>query len=94
MAPSRADELGLAEGDQVVVESMYGGKTTGVLHLSEMIHPSTLAISGKWGAKGAGLVDFAHEGPHYNTLLNDDERDIGFMMGNLNNSVAVRVYKA
>ena len=94
VAPSRADELGLAEGDQVVVESMYGGKTTGVLHLSEMIHPSTLAISGKWGAKGAGLVDFAHEGPHYNTLLNDDERDIGFMMGNLNNSVAVKVYKA
>ncbi|HIW76678.1 MAG TPA: molybdopterin-dependent oxidoreductase [Candidatus Gordonibacter avicola] len=94
LAPARAAELGLAEGDEVVIESMYGGKTSGVLHLSEMIHPSTLAISGKWGAKGAGLVDFAHEGPHYNTLLNDDERDIGFMMGNLNNSVAVKVYKA
>lgn len=94
IAPQKADELGLAEGDEVVIESMYGGTTTGVLHLSEMIHPTTLAISGKWGAKGAGLIDFAHEGPHYNALLNDDERDIGFMMGNLNNSVAVKVYKA
>lgn len=94
LAPARAAELGLSEGDEVVVESMYGGKTSGVLHLSEMIHPATLAISGKWGARGTGLVDFAHEGPHYNTLLNDDERDIGFMMGNLNNSVAVKVYKA
>lgn len=94
LAPARAAELGLAEGDEVIIESMYGGKTSGVLHLSEMIHPTTLAISGKWGAKGTGLIDFAHEGPHYNTLLNDDERDIGFMMGNLNNSVAVKVYKA
>ena len=94
LAPARAAELGLAEGDEVVIESMYGGKTSGVLHLSEMIHPTTLAVSGKWGAKGAGLIDFAHEGPHYNSLLNDDERDIGFMMGNLNNSVAVKVYKA
>lgn len=94
IAPAKAAELGLSEGDEVVIESMYGGKTSGVLHLSEMIHPDTLGISGKWGAKGAGLVDFAHEGPHYNTLLNDDERDIGFMMGNLNNSVAVKVSKA
>lgn len=94
IAPSAAEKLGLAEGDEVVIESMYGGKTSGVLHLSEMLHPTTLGISGKWGAKGAGLIDFAHEGAHYNTLLNDDERDIGFMMGNLNNSVAVKVYKA
>ena len=82
------------KGDEVVIESTYGGKTQGVLHISEMLHPLTLGISGKWGAKGSGLIDFAHEGPHYNTLLNDDERDIGFMMGNINNSVAVKVYKA
>lgn len=94
IAPAKAEELGLAEGDEVVVESMYGHETSGVLHVSEMVHPLMLGISGKWGAKGAGLVDFAHEGPHFNTLLNDDERDIGFMMGNLNNSVAVTVRKA
>lgn len=94
LSPGRAHELGLDEGDEVVIESMYGGKTSAVLHLSEMLHPTTIAISGKWGAKGGGLIDFAQEGAHYNTLLNDDERDIGFMMGNLNNSVAVKVYKA
>ncbi len=94
IAPGPAASMGLSEGDEVVVESRYGGKTRGVLHISEMIHPLTLGISGKWGAKGSGLIDFAHEGPHYNELLNDDERDIGFMMGNINNSVAVKVYKA
>ena len=94
MAPSAAEKLGLAEGDAVVIESMYGNTTEGVLHLSEMVHPQMLGISGKWGAKGAGLIEFAHEGPNFNRLLNDDERDIGFMMGNLNNSVAVKVTKA
>ena len=94
IAPDVARSMGLKEGDKVTVESTYGGKTSGLLHLSEMIHPSVVGISGKWGAKGSHLPDFAQQGPTYNILLNHDERDIGFMMGNLNNSVAVKVYKA
>lgn len=94
IAPSMAEKLGVVQGDKVIIESMYGGKTSGVLHCSEMIHPTTLAISGKWGSRGTGLIEFAHEGAHYNALLNDDEKDIGFMMGNINNSVAVKIYKA
>jgi len=93
VAPGAAKAMGLKEGDKVVVESSYGGKTSGLLHISEMIHPMVVGISGKWGAQGMHLPDFAQQGPSYNALLNDDERDIGFMMGNLNNSVAVMVYK-
>lgn len=94
VAPSAAEKMGLKSGDEVVVESMYGGKTKGVLKTSELVHPETLGISGKWGARGSGLIDFAREGAHYNSLVNGDERDIGFMMGNLNNSLPVKVYKA
>lgn len=94
LAPSTAADLGLVEGDEVVVESYFGGTAEGVVHLTEMVHPRTVAISGKWGARGTNMYPAAYDGPHYNSLLNDDERDIGFMMGNLHNSPIVKVYKA
>lgn len=94
LAPSVAADLGLEEGDEVVVESCFGGTAEGIVHLTEMVHPRTLAISGKWGARGSNLFPGAYDGPHYNSLINDDERDIGFMMGNLHNSPIVKVYKA
>lgn len=94
IAPSAAKKLGLADGDEVIIESTTGGTTKAILCVSEMIHPDTLGISGKWGARGFGLVDYSHEGPLYNALLNGTESDIGFMMGNINNSLPVKLYKA
>ncbi|NBJ14251.1 MAG: molybdopterin-dependent oxidoreductase [Dehalobacter sp. 4CP] len=86
--------MGLNEDDEIVVESQYGHKTQGKVHLSQMIHPQTIGIGGKWGKRGTHIIPFAKEGPNYNVLLNGDERDIGFLMGNLNNSVCVKIYKA
>ncbi len=90
---SRVAELGLKEDDEITLESYYGGKTSGKVHLSEMIHPQSVAIVGKWGARGTHITPFAKQGPCYNDLLNGDERDIGFLMGNVSNSVPVKIIK-
>ncbi|MCI8513389.1 MAG: molybdopterin-dependent oxidoreductase [Lachnospiraceae bacterium] len=89
-----ADKLELKENDEVVVEAEYGQTIQAPIHISEMIHPQTIGVGGKWGRKGTHVTPFAKEGVAYNSLINDDERDIGFMMGNLNNSVRVKIYKA
>ena len=51
-----AEEVGVGEGDQIWVESTYGGKTEGKVHISQLIHPECIGISGNYGKSGLQLI--------------------------------------
>ena len=89
-----AKELGIRENDEIIIEAPKNRVVRGKAHLSEFIHPQTIGVAGKWARRGTHMPEFAKDGTSYNYLINDTEEDIGFLMGNLNNSVCVRIRKA
>lgn len=68
-----ARRKGLKDGDEVKVEAFWGGSTTGVLKLTELIHPDALGFPGHHGFKGRLRNPITWEGPDFNDLLSDRE---------------------
>jgi anaerobic selenocysteine-containing dehydrogenase len=64
---------GLNDGDQVKVEAFWGGWTTGVLRLTQLIHPEALGFPGHHGFKGRLRNPITWRGPDFNDLLSDRE---------------------
>lgn len=87
-------ELGLSEDDDIVVESCFGGKVEGKVHVSERIHQLSIGVAGKFGAEGTHASPFAQSGVCYNKLLDGSEQTIGFPMGNGYNTACVKITKA
>lgn len=92
IAFATAHKLGLNEGDEVWVESAVG-KTKGTVHLSHLIHPQCIGIGGNFGRRGLHMNPKAQEGPQFNILLPTDEASINPVMGNIDNSPQVKIYK-
>ncbi|MFA6807924.1 MAG: molybdopterin dinucleotide binding domain-containing protein, partial [Eubacteriales bacterium] len=86
-------ELGFKEDDEITIESQFGGKTNGKLHLTNLIHTSCIGIPGNYGRKGMLMNPISYDGAHYNALIDDDEPSINPVMGNIENSPRVKIYK-
>jgi len=88
-----AEREGLKEGDEIIVESQWGGKTEGRIHLTNLIHPEALGIAGSFGRKGIHRNPKAWEGPSYNALLSAHPPAIDPVSVALGNSPRVKVRK-
>lgn len=94
VSKTTAAKLGFSEGDEIWVESQFGGKTSGKVHLTNLIYPECIGIGGNFGRMGIGMNPKAKEGPQYNQLLSADEGTFDPIAGSLEISPRVKVYKA
>lgn len=86
-----ATELGIAEGDTVVVESRWG-KTQGKAHLSQFMHPKCIGIPGNFGRRTLYMNPLKNPGVHFNSLLTVDETTINPISLSLESSPQVKIY--
>jgi len=94
--PKTADKKGLSDGDQVYLESQFGGKvgpypikTTGT------IHPEAVGvISGVGDRKASGMNPYAKRGIAYNRLLSYKWESLDIYTGGIELSPRIKVTKA
>ncbi len=91
--PGAADRLKLKEGNRIVIESQWGGKTEGKVHITDLIHPEALGIAGGFGRRSLHRNPKAREGASFNALLSANSKAIDPVSVALGNSPRVRVYK-
>ncbi len=84
---------GLKDGDEVKVEAFWGGWTTGVLKLTQLIHPEALGFPGHHGFKGRLRNPITWKGPDFNDLLSDREGEFDPISCATDISPRVRVTK-
>jgi len=90
-----ARQRGFKEGDWVWIESMYGGKTKGRLHLTQGIHPECLAIAncgGHW-SKHLPLANKPEKGTCFEWLMKLDPKCVDWSVQNWDLCVKVRLTK-
>jgi len=92
--PDGARRAGLQEGDDVVIEAEHAGKTTGKIHITNLIHPEVAGISGNFGRLSPQMNPIAWVGAQFNQLCSDEEFTLEPVMGNLENSPRVKIYRA
>lgn len=90
---SAAASLGIKEGDTVCVESRFGGKTEGKVHLSEFMHPKCVGIPGNFGRRTGYMNPLKNTGVHFNSLLSVEESTINPISLSLESSPQVKIYK-
>lgn len=93
MNTATARELGLSEGDRVIVRSKYG-QTEGELHVTELVHPAAVGFGGAVGRKTAALGEQAAALPNFNSLLGASVDDIDITTGGVDICPRVSVSKA
>lgn len=89
-----AREMGLNEGDEIWVESQYGGKIKGEVKLSEAFHPEVIGIAGMFGHVSKQMSPQARKGLHFNSLMSNHPEDIDPVSCGFNGAPSVKVYKA
>ncbi len=89
-----AAELGIKEGDRIWIESENGGKTSGQVHVSQLIHPECIGIAGNYGKLGLQMNPKSKEGPNFNILLSPEEKDCDPVEGSIEIAPRVKIYKA
>jgi anaerobic selenocysteine-containing dehydrogenase len=89
-----AANKGLQEGDKIICESQYGGRVDGIAHLTELIHLSGVGFAGNFGHVAPLMGAPAREGLNYNRLLSADDGIFDPVIGAIDATPAVKVYKA
>lgn len=89
-----AEKRGLRDGDRIVIEAYWGGKTEGKLKVTELIHPDAVGIPGSHGLRSKGRNPVARRGPSYNALLDTEEGTFDPLHGGIDRNPRVKVYKA
>jgi len=89
-----AESRGLRDGDEVWVESAYGGKIKGTVRLTEGLHPEVVGIAGLFGHSSKQMNPVALRGLHFNSLMSREPRDVDPISAGFNGAPAVKVYKA
>ena len=84
---------GFKNGDLVTVESRYG-KTEGILHIIETIHPDAVGMPGGHGLGTIQSNPLLREGPHFNSLLSLDEKTLDAVSAGQELSPRVKIYKS
>ena len=88
----KAAELGIASGDEIIVESRYGS-VRGQALCSQLIQEKCVGISGAMGRMTNGLGEKAASGIYYNDLLTGDFGTFDPVMGAVEIAARVKVYK-
>jgi anaerobic selenocysteine-containing dehydrogenase len=88
-----ANARGIREGDEVVVTSRAASVTGGV-HLTEGIHPDTVAIVGISGHWAKGMPAARGRGLHFNSLVPFDLDNVDKLSSAFDSKVKVRVTRA
>jgi anaerobic selenocysteine-containing dehydrogenase len=89
--PDTAAEKGIEEGDTIEATSQHGGKVSGNVHLTELVHPKVIGVAGNFGRVSVGLNPIAQGGLNYNQLLGTSEDTIDPVIGALDNSARVKI---
>jgi anaerobic selenocysteine-containing dehydrogenase len=89
-----AERKGLREGDEVSVEAYWGGTASGILKLTDLIHPKAVGIPGGHGRRSLHRNPQARQGPNFNALLNTDEGTFDPLHGGIDLSPRVRIDRA
>jgi anaerobic selenocysteine-containing dehydrogenase len=88
-----AKKKGFQDKDRVCVESPFG-KATGILKVTELIHPEVLGIPACYGSATYMMSPDAQKGTHYNALLTgNEETNIDPISGSITISPKVKIYK-
>lgn len=87
-------DLGLQDGDQIWVESQYGGKVKGEVKLSQAFHPEIVGIAGMFGHLSKQMAPQALKGLHFNSLMSNSPEDIDPVSAGFDGAPNVKVYKA
>jgi len=88
-----AKKKGINDGDNICVEAPWGYKVTGRVKLIQAIHPQVMAIVGL-GSFAKGRPIARCKGVNFNALLKGDYKHICPIVGSIEESVRVKVYKA
>ena len=91
---STAQRKGLRDGEQVIVEAYWGGRTKGVLRVTDLIHPDAVGIPAIHGFRSMHRNPITRRGPHFNSLLSSAEGTFDPLHGGIDRSPRVRVYSA
>ena len=94
MNTDTAAKKGLKDGDKVYLENRYGVKETGVIKTMEGQHPKTLGVAGQGGLWAEGRPIAKGKGSNFCKLLPTYLRHYDPVTGNIETSVALKVYKA
>ncbi|MGE5124128.1 MAG: molybdopterin-dependent oxidoreductase [Acidobacteriaceae bacterium] len=86
-----AARKGLREGEEVLVEAYWGGKTQGTLKLTSLLHPDALGLPGSHGFKSLHCNPSTMRGPHFNSLLNSAEGSFDPLHGGIDRNPRVKV---
>lgn len=89
-----AAERGLKDGDVIWLENRYGAKEKGVLKCMQGQHPRTLGVAGQGGLWADGRPISKGKGSNFCKLLPTYLRHYDPVTGNIETSVALKVYKA
>lgn len=90
---SVAAKLEIKEGDTVCLESRYGGKTQGKVHLSQFMHPKCIGIPGNFGRRTSYMSPLKEVGVHFNSLLTAKESTLNPISVSLESSPQIKIYK-
>jgi anaerobic selenocysteine-containing dehydrogenase len=84
---------GLIDGDNVVIESVYGRKVEGTLKLMEGQHPQTVGIAACSGHWAKGMPVARGKGTNFNVLMELDRKHIDPVSFNIETCFRVRINK-
>jgi anaerobic selenocysteine-containing dehydrogenase len=94
MNEATARSRSLRDGERVVVEAYWGGKTDGILRLTNLVHPDGVGIPGIHGFRSMHGSPLNMRGPNFNALLNSAEGSFDPLHGGIDRTPRVRVYRA
>jgi len=89
-----AEEKGMKDGDAIWLENRYDLREKGVVKTMEAQHPKVVGISGQGGLWAKGRPIARDRGSNFCKLLPSYLRHYDPITGNIETSVAVKVYKA
>jgi anaerobic selenocysteine-containing dehydrogenase len=93
MNTETAAHKGLRDGDEVVVEAYWGGRTQGTLKVTGLLHPDALGIPAIHGFRSMHRNPVTRRGPHFNALLNNVEGTFDPLHGGIDRNPRVKVYR-
>lgn len=95
MNASTAAKRGLKDGDQVFMESMYGGRIGPYpIKTTQLMHPEVVGVASGLGRSAAGMNPIVKNGILYNRLLSTKWEYIDVWTGSIGISPRVKITKA
>ena len=88
-----AAKKGIADGDEIILETPAGASATGIAQLSQCVHPEIIGIASSFGHWAQARVTARHRGTHFNSLVPYGLTQIDFMAGLMDACVKARVRK-